>query len=310
MAQAKQKPVKPAVKKSVTVAKHPLKLAKKASKPIKKLQHATKVPAAKKQKAKTEPKLSIKQQLISRFPTFTAFRYKLSHSTQPKKRGRKKKVAPQKHFSLPIISWQTLGNYSEFLLIIVIAATFLFIRSPLGAQASMLPGKLPIKIEQTQNWCVACRASAISIPSVKFEDSNILQMAFDEEQKTWPTPVSGIATPKETVTNNVIIFGHSKWFNKINEFAKISQLKIGDEIKITDQFGKEHTFIVEKLQLVDRQNGESVHKKEDLTVTLLTSARYNGEWLLPGKLDDATQDTTKDSQDYAIFVVTAKPKST
>lgn len=156
-------------------------------------------------------------------------------------------------------------------------------------------------------WCEACRATKISIPSILFADEHIALMTFDQSQKTWPTPITGIATPQETVANNIIVFGHSKWSGKVSNFARISQLKIADAIYVTDQNGKISPFVVESLTLVDRFDGTAVHAKDSLQLTLLTSARQNGEWLLPSKVSLDTQDLVKDTSKYAIFVVTAKP---
>lgn len=197
-----------------------------------------------------------------------------------------------------------LRHHPELVLVCAIVAGVLLFQTPLIKRAPAFP----IVVQPTETWCSQCRASRIKIPTIKFEDLSIMQMQFDESQKTWPTPVTGIATPKETVNGNIIIFGHSKWFGEVSPYAAISKLKPNDEIIITDQFGKDHTFTVKKLELVDRNVGDAVHAKKELTLTLLTSARYNGEWLLPTQVDPATVDTTKNSQDYAIFVVTASPK--
>lgn len=165
----------------------------------------------------------------------------------------------------------------------------------LGAQTSKIP-----------SWCDACRATKLAIPSILLTDDHIAQMTFDTNQKTWPTPITGIATPLETVTNNVIVFGHSKWSGKVSNFARVSLLKIGDIIYITDQYDKVYPFKVESLSLVDRFDGSAIHAKDNLQLTLLTSARQNGEWLLPSKVSTDTQDLVKDTSKYAIFVVTAK----
>lgn len=157
-------------------------------------------------------------------------------------------------------------------------------------------------------WCEVCRVENVSIPSIYFSDDKVAKMSFDVNTKTWPTPISGIATPKETVPNNVILFGHSKWSGRQSHFSRISMLKVGDEIVVTDQFGKQYHFEVTSLELVDRFNGDAIHPKQKLQLTMLTSARSNGEWLLPTSVDDATQDSVKDNQAYAIFIVTALPK--
>lgn len=158
------------------------------------------------------------------------------------------------------------------------------------------------------SWCEVCRIEQISIPSVIFLDKKIAQMNFDVLNKTWPTPISGIATPKETIPNNIIVFGHSKWFGRQSHFSRISMLKVGDEIFVTDQFDKTHTFTVASLDLVDRFNGDAVHAKQNLQLTLLTSARNNGEWLLPTHIDKSATDHVQDDKKYAIFIVTAVPK--
>lgn len=162
--------------------------------------------------------------------------------------------------------------------------------------------------EQTPIWCEVCRIEQITIPSTMFMDKKIAQMSFDVSNKTWPTPISGIATPKETIPNNIIVFGHSKWFGRQSHFSRISMLRVGDEIFVTDQFDKTYTFTVSSLDLVDRFNGDAVHAKQKLQLTLLTSARNNGEWLLPTQIDQSATDHVQDAKKYAIFIVTAKPK--
>lgn len=159
------------------------------------------------------------------------------------------------------------------------------------------------------SWCEVCRAKEITIPTIFFSDKKIAEMNFDVATKTWPTPISGIATPKETVANNIIIFGHSIWSGKQSHFSRISMLKLGNEIVITDQFDKNHVFVISSLHLVDRFTGDAVHEKPELQLTLITSARQNGEWLLPTNLDDSVEDTVNDTSKYAILTITAKPKS-
>ncbi len=211
----------------------------------------------------------------------------------------------------PIIQAKQFGT----LILIVLAISAVLVLNFITVKHNGSIRKPTVLSSQTNNtadtsdWCVMCRATTITIPSIVFEDNEISQMNFDNKQKTWPTPVSGIATPAETVPNNIIIFGHSKWFGKESHFARISALKPGDEIIVTDQYGKHYTFVVQKLALMDRNDGDAVHAKDNQQLTLLTSARYNGEWLLPTQVDPATVDLVKDDTKYAIFVVTALPKS-
>lgn len=157
-------------------------------------------------------------------------------------------------------------------------------------------------------WPEQSRVKTLQIPSLNYTETAVTQIKYDTDEKTWPTPINGIATPQEYITNNIILYGHSKWLGTTTNFAVISKLKPGDEILLTDQFGNTRIFVVKKLELVDRLNGEAVHAKPSLQVTMLTSARYNGEWLLPNEIDASTVDTTKDKDSYAIFVVTALPK--
>lgn len=157
-------------------------------------------------------------------------------------------------------------------------------------------------------WCDTCKPAAITIPSILFYDAAINVMGFDHEQKTWPTPITGLASPKEPIANNIVIYGHSKWASKRNHFARLSQIQLGDEIRITDQHGGVHKFLVSHLALADRYNGDAMQPKTQLQVTLLTSARVNGEWLLPTKVSSATVDTVNDTKKYAVFVVTAVPQ--
>ncbi|MEK7526325.1 MAG: sortase [Patescibacteria group bacterium] len=65
---------------------------------------------------------------------------------------------------------------------------------------------------------------------------------------------------------NTVLYGH----NKQSIFGPIRWLKVGDEIGVTDQEGKEHRYIIDKTVTVNPDNISFVEPKTKETLTIYT----------------------------------------
>lgn len=138
----------------------------------------------------------------------------------------------------------------------------------------------------------------ILIPRIGLgEEIQILKDENDQDD-IWITPDEGIAFVEDYYfspngENNLILFGHSQTVSRLDKpsrslpWAKLFNLSSMDKIFLEDQNGRYHLFEARDFYLVSRDPEDLEASKvwtgsqNTLRLTLLTTAKYQGRWLMP-----------------------------
>lgn len=108
--------------------------------------------------------------------------------------------------------------------------------------------------------------SMLTIPSIDLEQP-ILSDATERHLSQSPSSIKG--TGKPWTKGNYVIAGHrSRTFGR--HFNRLGELKVGDAAKITDPKGKEYTYEIYKILIVDQSETYVMNNGEGKELTLIT----------------------------------------
>lgn len=169
----------------------------------------------------------------------------------------------------------------------------------------------PTPTKEQTIWCQTCYPTEISIPKISLieqvQDSSYIKK---ESAITYNVPESGVARSPDPVSNNIIIFGHSKKDGKIQPIGRIVELEVDDQIQVVNQVGQKQMFQVTQMALVSaNQPGSTLGEQEELTLTLITTAKTEKGWVLDKqKVESKTgQEIAKNDNNYLDLIVIASP---
>jgi len=162
-------------------------------------------------------------------------------------------------------------------------------------------------------WKPTDHPVSIEIPKINFSSNQIERsplIPIPEGGLTYLVPDDGIATPQHPLGKNLFIFGHSRLNGEMQDFARIVDLERNDEISVRNERGEVFKFKVEKFVLVNLAEKKFNYRPlEDLVLTMQTSAKSYGEWILDeGQvLEKAGTNLPDNLEGDLVLIVIAKP---
>lgn len=133
-------------------------------------------------------------------------------------------------------------------------------------------------------WKNSYKPTHIIIPQIYYESevqvADYLEVSPD--LTTLTVPEDGIAIPPEPIENNLFFFGHSQFNGEPREFSNIQNTQLGDYIIVRNEEGELFLFEITGYSL----EGElyEVKSYQDMTLTMQTSAKTPGRWILDEKV--------------------------